>query len=337
MEDISIKISVLIPVYNAENYLKKCIDSVLNQVYKNLDIIIVNDGSTDSSQKIIDEYAIIDNRIIVIQKTNGGIGSAYKAAFEVMTGDYISFIDSDDYVVPNYYDEIIQIILNQNPDIVHFGRVLFNYENVVTDTLKRYNETINGNEAILDHHFSSLKDPSLACRVFKKELFENVTLFDQNIGIDELLIVQILVKTQKIVFTDKVYYYTYERQDSVSRIEYSELKIKQGIRIYRFICEFIRAQKPLYAKYLEVKYLNYLMPLYEMEYDNPIMSQDILTSLETDIKKYYNLSKNTNEYKSLPNLFLVKVKAFIISKSLFSTLLKTIKYKKKFLNPSKNK
>ena len=328
MKDLSMKISVLIPVYNAENYLKKCIESVLNQVYKNLEIIIVNDGSTDSSQKIIDEYAIIDNRIIVIQKTNGGIGSAYKAAFEVMTGDYISFIDSDDYVVPNYYDEIIQIILNQNPDIVHFGRVLFNDENVVTDTLKRYNETINGNEAILDHHFSSLKDPSLACRVFKKELFENVTLFDQNIGIDELLIVQILVKTQKIVFTDKVYYYTYERQDSVSRIEYSELKIKQGIRIYRFICEFIRAQKPLYAKYLEVKYLNYLMPLYEMEYDNPIMSQDILTSLETDIKKYYNLSKKTSSFKQLSFLLRLKMKAVVSSKIKLKAIIKLIQFKK---------
>ena len=328
MKDISIKISVLIPVFNAENYLNKCIDSVLNQVYKNLEILIVNDGSTDSSKKIIDEYAKIDNRIIVIQKANGGIGSAYKAAFEVMTGDYISFIDSDDYVIPNYYAEIIQIIQNQHPDIVHFGRVLFNDENVVTDTLKRYNNTINGNDAILKHHFNLLQDPSLACRVFKNELFENVTLFDQNIGIDELLIVQILAKTQKIVFTDKVYYYTYERQDSVSRIEYSELKIKQGIRIYRFICEFIRAKKPLYAIYLEIKYLNYLMPVYEIVYDNRIISSEILTSLETDIKKYYILSKKMNEYKSLPLLFLIKLKAFIISKSLFRALLKGIKYKK---------
>ena len=331
MKNISNKISVIIPVYNAESYLKKCIDSVLNQLYKNLEIIIVNDGSTDSSQNIIDEYTKIDNRIIAIQKPNGGIGSAYKAAFEIMNGEYISFIDSDDYVSPNYYEEITLIIQNQYPDIVHFGRVLFNDENVVTDTLKRYNETLNGNEAILDHHFRLLKDPSLACRVFKKDLFKNVTLFDQNIGIDELIIAQVLVKTEKVVFTDKVFYYTYERPDSVSRIEYSEKKISQGIRIYRFICEFIKTEKSLYAKYLEVKYLNYLMPIYETTSNTQKISSAVLNNLETDITKYYILSRNTNEYKTLNTLFRIKVRTFIASKKIFTVLIKSIKYKNNIL------
>ena len=96
------KISIIIPVYNVEKYLERCIKSVLNQDYKNLEIYLVDDGSTDNSGYLCDYYAEMDNRIKVIHKINGGLSSARNAALEKVSGKYVTFIDSDDYVSKNY-------------------------------------------------------------------------------------------------------------------------------------------------------------------------------------------------------------------------------------------
>ena len=95
-------ISVVIPVYNVEQYLPKCIESIMNQTYKNLEIILVNDGSTDGSQKICEEYKSIDNRIKIINKENGGLSDARNVGIDNSSGNYITFIDSDDYIDDDY-------------------------------------------------------------------------------------------------------------------------------------------------------------------------------------------------------------------------------------------
>ena len=108
------KISVILPVYNVEKYLRKCLDSVINQTYKNLEIILVNDGSTDNSGKICEEYALNDKRIKVIHKENGGISSARNAAIDIAKGQYITFIDSDDDVELDYIGYLYDILKKFN-------------------------------------------------------------------------------------------------------------------------------------------------------------------------------------------------------------------------------
>ena len=108
------KISVILPVYNVEKYLRQCLDSVINQTYKNLEIILVNDGSTDNSGKICEEYALNDERIKVIHKENGGISSARNAAIDIAKGQYITFIDSDDDVELDYIDYLYDILKKFN-------------------------------------------------------------------------------------------------------------------------------------------------------------------------------------------------------------------------------
>ena len=106
-------ISIVIPVYKVEKYLEKCVESVINQTYKNLEILLVNDGSPDNCPKICDEYAQKDNRIKVIHKENGGLSDARNAGIDVATGKYITFIDSDDYI-SNDYVEYMYNLLKQN-------------------------------------------------------------------------------------------------------------------------------------------------------------------------------------------------------------------------------
>lgn len=105
-------ISIVIPVYKVELYLEKCIESIINQTYKNLEIIIVDDGSPDNCPKICDEYAQKDNRIKVIHKENGGLSDARNAGIDVAAGKYIAFVDSDDYVSNDYIEYMYNLIKN---------------------------------------------------------------------------------------------------------------------------------------------------------------------------------------------------------------------------------
>ena len=117
-----IKISIVIPVYNVEKYLQECVDSVVKQSYKNIEIILVDDGSKDNSPKLCDELAKTDDRIKVIHKENGGLSSARNAGMKVITGDYFVFLDSDDYWTDlDFLKKIVNDKLIMNPDIIIFG------------------------------------------------------------------------------------------------------------------------------------------------------------------------------------------------------------------------
>ena len=111
------KITVIVPVYNVEHYLDKCLDSVIKQTYKNIEIIVVNDGSTDNSGEICQEYAQKDNRIVYIEKENGGLSDARNAGLDQMTGSYVTFVDSDDWIEQDYVETLYQKITEYQADI----------------------------------------------------------------------------------------------------------------------------------------------------------------------------------------------------------------------------
>ena len=113
-------ISIIVPIYNVEKYLSKCIDSIINQTLENIEIILVNDGSTDSCAEIIESYANKDNRIKVIHKKNGGQSSARNMGLDIAKGEYIGFVDSDDYVSLDLYKDVIESF-NSDIDFVSWG------------------------------------------------------------------------------------------------------------------------------------------------------------------------------------------------------------------------
>lgn len=127
-DENSLKISIIIPVYNSEKYLKKCLDSIVNQTYKNLEIIIVNDGSTDGSEKICKEYESNDDRVIYLYKENGGLPSARNMGLEHASGDYIGYVDSDDYCELDMFEYLITKAVENNADVARCS-FFFEYEN----------------------------------------------------------------------------------------------------------------------------------------------------------------------------------------------------------------
>ena len=125
------KVSVIIPVYNVEKYIDKCMESVLNQTYSNLEIILVDDGSPDNSGKMCDEYAVKDNRVKVIHKENGGLSSARNAGLDIATGEYVAFIDSDDFVETTMIEKVVSKIEETNADVCMFSHFTYNGETSV--------------------------------------------------------------------------------------------------------------------------------------------------------------------------------------------------------------
>ena len=143
------KISIIVPVYNVEQYINRCIDSLLGQTLKDIEIILVDDGSPDQCPQICDEYARKDSRIKVIHKKNNGLGYARNSGLELATGEYIAFVDSDDYVNINMYEKLYNETINNNFDIVYCGFIVENkdkstYEEKKKDRiLQTRNEILN--------------------------------------------------------------------------------------------------------------------------------------------------------------------------------------------------
>ena len=127
MNNESYKVSVIVPIYNVEKYLHKCIWSILNQEYKNLEIILVDDGSPDNCPKICDDFALKDERIVVIHKENGGVSSAKNSGVERAIGDYICFVDGDDFVESDYVSYLLKLILDCDADISLSESMFSNY------------------------------------------------------------------------------------------------------------------------------------------------------------------------------------------------------------------
>ena len=169
----SSKISVIVPVYKVEPYLRKCLDSIANQTYKNLEIILVDDGSPDNCGAICDEYAAKDERITVIHQKNGGLSAARNAGLDIATGELIGFIDSDDWMELDTYEYLLTNMLKENADIACCGRIIENPNRSVGDGWPTY-EVLDIEAALK----SVLEDRYLhnyvTDKLYKRELFKAI-------------------------------------------------------------------------------------------------------------------------------------------------------------------
>ena len=219
------KITVIVPVYNVENYLNKCLDSIIKQTYKNLEIIVVNDGSTDNSGTICREYAQKDDRIVYIEKENGGISDARNAGLDRMTGTYVTFIDSDDWVELDYVETLYKKIIEYQADIVVGNYYSFNesegmfYFHILGDS---YYEKVYDNISIFENLYESQEMKNFALisawgKLYKARLFEQLRFDVGKLGEDGYLNQKIYLLAEKIVYIHKGIYSYRIRNNSLSR------------------------------------------------------------------------------------------------------------------------
>lgn len=182
-------ISIIVPIYNVDSYLRKCFDSIISQTYSDFELILVDDGSTDDSPKICDEYARKDDRIIVIHKKNGGVSSARNAGLDIAKGKYIGFVDPDDYIVSEMYECMVNAIEKYKSDMVVCGYDYIDENGNVTRPYK-----VKGDEKLTQKQFISMPfnmSPTIQHVVwnelFRKKLF-NVINFPQNMNFQSFLL-----------------------------------------------------------------------------------------------------------------------------------------------------
>ena len=151
------ELSVIMPIYNAEKYLKNAVDSLLNQTFKNIEIILIDDGSKDKSSLICDEYTIYPN-VKVVHKANDGLCAARNDGLKLATGKYITFMDNDDYILPETYEENLKLLNENQADWVKFGKeeILVSQENVLANKKTNFNKAVYIGDEIL-HNLFSLK------------------------------------------------------------------------------------------------------------------------------------------------------------------------------------
>lgn len=216
---MSTKFSVIVPIYKVEKYLKKCIESILDQTYKNFELLLVDDGSPDKCPKICDEYLKKDNRIKVIHKKNGGLVSARNIGIENSTGDYIIYVDGDDWISKELLFDMNNIIEKNNVDMIIFNleKIYKDYKQVIPFFPEEgyYNKEKLINEVypfmMYDKRKSFCKGyvfPAACNKVYKRELLEKHHCEDENIkmGEDNAFVYECLYYSNAVFFTNKIYY-----------------------------------------------------------------------------------------------------------------------------------
>ena len=210
-------ISVIVPVYKVEKYLRKCVDSILVQTYKNLEIILVDDGSPDNCGKICDEYAAKDSRIKVIHQQNGGLSAARNAGLDIATGEYIGFVDSDDYIAPDMYEKLYEALKKAGADLAVCN---FIYVDSGGNDLKYYppypSKIYKGKDIMrLFAESDCVCFVTTVNRLYKKQLFFNLRFEIGKTNEDEFIAHKIFCQCNTVVFIENTFYYYLKREDSI--------------------------------------------------------------------------------------------------------------------------
>lgn len=226
------KISVIIPIYNVEKYLRKCLNAIVNQTYKNLEIILVDDESPDNCSKICEEYAKKDERIIVIHKKNGGQASARNRGLDIATGDYISFIDPDDYIEKDFYEHLITLASEHNADIAECSfKKLYENTGKIEKVFKKENEiVVTDNEGALNRLFSEKFNVYLNTivtwnKIYKRKLFKKIRFSEVRIYEELGTVYKVLFECKTFVTSSKIKYTYVQRDGSTLTRPFSEERL----------------------------------------------------------------------------------------------------------------
>lgn len=274
-------ISIIIPMYNVENQIERCIHSICEQTYQNLEIIIIDDGSTDSSGKKADELAAQDSRIRVIHKENGGVGSARNAGIKAARGDYFGFVDSDDYINIDMYQVLYENLKR------HDANMSVCWSQNVTDSnfsdfcekldIKNQKIRIKSKREIFYYYYNATAEAncenfnlndnmlSLCNKLFRREMFDDIRFpEDTFIGEDAYVYFDILKNAEKAVYTDLKLYYYYNRTNSITRTNsYSPDKIE--IMLNNMINTALRYQSVLQSlEYTDLANQSYRINLFDL-------------------------------------------------------------------------
>lgn len=227
-------VSVIVPIYNVEKYLRKCIESIINQDYLNLEIILVNDGSPDNCLTICEEYLKKDQRIRLINKKNGGLSDARNVAIDIASGEFISFIDSDDYVESDYISSLINLVTGFD---VKLAVTLANYfkegKKVEVDNKSLLIKKFSASKGMESMLYQEYFDNSAWGKIYHRSLFENIRYPVGLLYEDVPVTYKLIIKSNGIAFSNKKTYNYLLREDSIEGSAFNEKKYLSYLKIVK--------------------------------------------------------------------------------------------------------
>lgn len=318
-------ISIIVPVYNVEKYLSKCLDSIVNQTYKNLEIILVDDGSTDNSGDICDEYANKDNRIKVIHKENGGLSDARNKGMNIAKGEYVGFVDSDDYIAKDMYEYLYAFAVKNDLDVamcascdVYEDKIIYpkNFESIILDKKEKIIENIFinpfGGAAV-----------SVCSKLFKYDVIKNIRFDLGKTYEDVYFLLKWIANTNKFGRCDKVKYYYVQRGESITHQKFYNDKILDVVDGYKKNYKIISQKYPEATKAAEVRlwwaYRVAIGRIYECE--DAYKYRNIIENLREILRKnFLKILVNDNislKSKIVYALLAINVKFYFVIRNIY--------------------
>lgn len=289
-------VSVIVPIYNVEQYLTHCINSILQQSYENLEIILVEDGSPDNSGRICDEFSTKDHRIIVIHKQNGGLSDARNAGIDIATGDYVTFVDSDDYIMPDMIESLVNILIKENIDIAQcaYKRCQCDCIDSIKQGLSRINEFTVYTESKMSAYLRNKIISTVSWgKIYKKSLFNEIRFPVGRLHEDVFTTYKLIHRADSVAVTNYIGYIYRINENSITTSKFSPQKLDS---IYGKIecAEFIEKNYPDLSKqaYSEIIYACNQCLLQMAEYGFAGENEDtFLQRLYRQYGKYYICDK----------------------------------------------
>lgn len=237
-------LSVIIPVYNTSAFLERCLNSVIYQTYMNLEIILVNDGSTDNSLDICNSFVSKDKRIKIINQANGGLSRARNAGLAIATGELITFVDSDDWIEPAMYSTLISLLFQHNAEVAgcRTRKTYPDNSTAKADSIapSEYNEdylVFESNDclrSLFEMVHSDRMTHAVWDKIYRRELIQNIRFAEDYLSEDTLYTAQVMEKAQKVVVTRQVLYNWYQRDNSISHTEQYDVASKSLIYVHKY-------------------------------------------------------------------------------------------------------
>ncbi|MGM0874213.1 MAG: glycosyltransferase family 2 protein [Bacillota bacterium] len=216
-------ISIIVPIYNVEQYLHRCLDSILAQTFTDFELILVNDGSTDNSGEICDLYAEKDTRIKIIYKKNGGLSDARNSGIKIAQGDFIGFIDSDDWIEPNMYEILYNLCIENNVDISTCSFNIWDKGERRKVKINKKSVTVLDSKTALQNMYDGKLPGYVAWnKLYKKHIFETIRFPKGRIYEDAAIMYRVYDSTNGIAFIEYPLYNYIYRESSITRSEFSE-------------------------------------------------------------------------------------------------------------------
>lgn len=287
-------ISVVIPAYNAGKYIEKCIQSIISQDFKDMEIIIINDGSTDNTKEICEKYVKMDSRIKLTTTENRGAGSARNTGISKAQGTFIALIDADDYICERYFSRLYKMITETNADIAegHYKRVRSYDEEVFTNTGEQKELTNMEKLLVLygEDEGEYINSVIVTNKLYRKELFENAKFPVNRIIDDEFIMYKLIYNSEKVVSTSDIMYAYVQSEESIMRASFKERRVHDTLDVYDEVYDFFKDKNndELIQKIL-IRYLGYGIELTQ----KTSRSKDI-----QDKSKVYEFIKNKFEEKA---------------------------------------